>query len=309
MDIAPTIRYRLLSSTTESRPACRSAYGAVWLGWGAMTTPTPVISERPSPMSAGKEVLESSVSNSEVLWRTFASARGHRIIDEPAWLAVDAGQDIGGTRVILRRPVTGALQRASLNRLVEDVSWPVVVEDPFASDDLGAHGLVPRTLSVMGAGPVAKEAIPSDAVPTEEHPGVIVRRVNGDEQRLLEADRIVVEGFPQASYQPYKPGRFLPAGLLKMPHIEVFVANFLGLPAGACMTVNDTHGVGGIYWVTVLPEHRRAGVGQALMLAAMRELAGLPMVLCATPMGAPLYRTLGFETAVKSTYWRASNPT
>jgi predicted N-acetyltransferase YhbS len=75
------------------------------------------------------------------------------------------------------------------------------------------------------------------------------------------------------------------------------------------MTVKDTHGVGGVYWVTVLPEHRRAGIGRALMLAAMRELAGLPMVLCATPMGAPLYRALGFETAVESTYWQASNPT
>src|ERR1035437_9881885 len=134
-----------------------------------MTTPTPVISEHPSPMSAGKEVLESSVSNSEVLWRSFASARGHRIIDETLWLAVDAGQDIGGTRVILRRPVNGAGHRASLRRLVEDVSWPVVVEDPFASGDLSAQGLVARALSVMGAGPFTKEAIPPDAVPTEEH--------------------------------------------------------------------------------------------------------------------------------------------
>ena len=274
-----------------------------------MTTPTPVISEHPSPMSAGKGVLESSVSNSEALWRALAAARGHRVIDEPAWLAVDAGQDIGGTRVILRRPVRGAVQRASLNRLVESVSRPVVVEDPFASDDLNAPGWVPRALSVMGAGPFTKEAIPPEAVPTEEHPGVIVRRVNGDEQRLLEADRIVVEGFPQASYQPYRPGRLLPAGLLKMPHIEVFVADFLGVPSGACMTVKDTHGVGDVYWVTVLPEHRHAGIGRALMLAAMRELAGLPMVLCATPMGAPLYRSLGFETAVESTYWQASNPT
>jgi hypothetical protein len=39
------------------------------------------------------------------------------------------------------------------------------------------------------------------------------------------------------------------------------------------------------------------------MLAAMRDLAGLPMVLCATQSGAPLYRTLGFETALTSTYW------
>ena len=75
------------------------------------------------------------------------------------------------------------------------------------------------------------------------------------------------------------------------------------------MTVKDTNGVGGIYWVTVLPEHRRLGMGRALMLAAIRELEGLPMVLCATSEGAPLYRKLGFETALESTYWQASNPT
>lgn len=132
----------------------------------------------------------------------------------------------------------------------------------------------------MGAGPLI-----ADAVPTEERLDVTVRRVDGDGGRLLEPDRIVVEGFPLTTYQPHQPGRALPAGLLQMPHISVFVADFLGTPSGACMTVKDTNGVGGVYWVAVLPEHRRAGMGRALMLAAMRELAGLPMVLCATRQG------------------------
>jgi len=251
-------------------------------------------------------VLESSVHNAEALWRAFAAVRGHQVIDEPDWLAVDAGKDIGGTRVILRRAVTGAAQRTSLNRLVEGASRPVVVEDPFASIDLQAQGLAPRALWVMAAGPFTREATPPDAVPTQEQPAITVRRVEGDEELLLEADRIVVQGFPLTSYQPYRPGRLLPAGLLKMPHISVFVADHLGKPAGTCMTVKDTYGVGGVYWVAVLPEHRRAGVGRALMLAAMRELAGLPMVLCATKQGAPLYRKLGFESALETTYWQAS---
>jgi len=243
------------------------------------------------------------VSNAEALWRALADARGHRVIDEPAWLVVDSGKDIGGTRVILRGPVTGAVQRASLHRLLEGARRPVVVEDPFAAIDLQAQGLVPRSLSIMGAGPLTP-----DAVPTEERAGITVRRVGGDERWLLEADRIVVEGFPLTTFQPHQPGRLLPAGLLQMPHISVFVADFLGAPSGACMTVRDTHGVGGVYWVAVLPEHRRAGIGRALMLAAMRELAGLPMVLCATRQGVTLYRKLGFETALESTYWWAGNP-
>jgi|BarGraIncu01121A_1022015.scaffolds.fasta_scaffold54215_1 GNAT superfamily N-acetyltransferase len=274
-----------------------------------MMTPTPEISEHFSPMSPDQIVLESSVLNAEALWRAFAVARGHRIIDEPAWLAVDSGEDIGGTRVILRGPVTGVLQRAALSHLVEGSSRPVVVEDPFATIDLRAQGLAPRALSVMGAGPFTREAIPPEVVPSAERPGITVRRVAGDEGLLLDADRIVVEGFPLTSYQPYRPGRLLPAGLLGMPHISVFVADHLGKPGGTCMTVKDAHGVGGVYWVAVLPEHRRVGIGRALMLAAMRELAGLPMVLCATSQGAPLYRKLGFETALESTWWQASKPT
>jgi ribosomal protein S18 acetylase RimI-like enzyme len=274
-----------------------------------MTTPTPANSEHFSPTSPDKGVLESSVANSEALWRAFGAARGHRIIDEPDWLAVDAGQDIGGTRVILRGPVTGAVPRASLNRLVEGASQPVVVEDPFATIDLRAQGLARRAPVGQGDGPFIGDAIPPDAVPTAERPCIIVRRVEGDEALLLEADRIVVEGFPRISYHPYRTGRLLPAGLLKMSHISVFVADHLGKPAGTCMTVKDDKGVGGVHWVAVLPEHRRVGIGRALMLAAMRELAGLPMVLCATSQGAPLYRKLGFETALESTYWQASNPT
>jgi ribosomal protein S18 acetylase RimI-like enzyme len=160
----------------------------------------------------------------------------------------------------------------------------------------------------MGAGPFARDAIPPDSLPAQRPPGVTVRRVDGDEGQLLEADRIVVQGFPLPSFQPYRPGRMLPTGLLQMPHISVFVAVHQGEPCGTCMTVKDPHGVGGIYWVAVLPGHRRAGVGRALMIAAMGELSGLPMVLCATPQGAPLYRTLGFETELESTYWQSSLP-
>jgi len=160
----------------------------------------------------------------------------------------------------------------------------------------------------MGAGPCLPDAIPPDAGPSREQPDITVRRVDGNQGLLLEAERTVAEGFPLTSFQPYRPGRVLPAGLLAMPHVAVFLADHRGESCGACMTVKDQHGVGGVYWVAVLPGHRRAGVGRALMLAAMRELAGMPMVLCATSQGAPLYRKLGFETALESTYWRSGTP-
>jgi GNAT superfamily N-acetyltransferase len=275
-----------------------------------MTNALPVIpAQTPHPAQAtGKEVLDSSIFNAETVWRAFATARDHRVIDQPGWLAVDAGRDIGGTRVILRGPVESEAQRTTLTSLIGQASRPVVVEDPFGIIDLHAVGLAPMALSVMGAGPFARGAIPPNFGSAGERPGITVR-LAGEGRALLEADRIVVEGFPLASYQPYQPGRMLPAGLLAMPHISVFVADHLGEPAGTCMTVRDAHGVGGIYWVAVLPGHRRAGIGRALMLAAMDELAGLPMVLCATELGAPLYQTLGFSTALEMTYWRTGLPT
>ncbi len=244
------------------------------------------------------------MSNAEALWQAFAEARGHRVVDEPGWLAVDAGGEVGGTRVILRIPVSDASQLAALHRLVESSSQPVIVEDPFASLDLSGQGFVPRLLSVMAAGPLAPASLPA-----EERPGITVRRVQRSERwRLLEADRIVAAGFQGTSIlQAYRPGRMLPAALLQMPNVSVIVADHLGTPSGACLTVRDSRGVGGVYWVAVLAQRRRAGIGRALMLAAMKGLTGLPMVLSATEQRASLYRKLGFETTVRATWWQSGN--
>ena len=218
-----------------------------------MTSPTPVSPEHVPTWATSRGVVESAVSNTEALWRALAAARSHRVIDEPAWLVVDAGNDIGGTRVILRGPVTGAVQRTSLNRLVESFHRPVVVEDSFATVDLNAQGLVRGSLSVMGAGPLSL-----DDVPTEERPDITVRHVEGLEGPLLEAERIVVEGFPLYAYRHYQPGRWLPAGLQQMPRISVFAAGFRGAPGGACMTVTGTREEGSSHREAGWPARRRA---------------------------------------------------
>ena len=46
----------------------------------------------------------------------------------------------------------------------------------------------------------------------------------------------MVEGFPLAAYQPYRPRWLLPADLLKMSHIAFFVADLLRAPSGACIS-------------------------------------------------------------------------
>ena len=233
---------------------------------------SPVLSEHSSPTSDEMGVLESSVLNAEALWRAFAAARGHRIIDEPDWLAVDAGKGAGGHRVILRRAVTGAAQRAALNQLIEGASRAVVVEDPSRASTCTPKASPPRTLPVMAAGPFTREATPPGAVPTPEQPGITVRRVEGNQELLLEADRIVVQGFPLTSWQPYRPARR--RHLLGRSDAR---ASARGHRTGA-----DAGG--------------HAGTGRVAD-GSMRHIAG-----------APLYRKLGFETALETTRWRASNP-
>ena len=207
---------------------------------------------------------ERSVTNAMALWRTFAATRRHHVVEEPGWLMVDSGRDAGGTRVILRGPVPDALQQAALNRLLADARRPVTLEDPSGTVDLTPQGLSQRSLPVMVA-----EAVPPRSLPAAGRPGITVYRARTAEQ-LAKAERIMVNGFPLPVYQSSPPGRMLPTGLLDMPNVSIFIAETNDTPAGACMTLRDEHGWGGVYWVTVQPEHRRAGIGDPDALGAER---------------------------------------
>jgi GNAT superfamily N-acetyltransferase len=79
--------------------------------------------------------------------------------------------------------------------------------------------------------------------------------------------------------------------------IRHFVAYREG-EAVATSTLYMGAGVAGIYCVAVVPEARRQGFGAAITLAALvcgRELGCRIATLQASPMGAPVYRRLGFE--------------
>jgi GNAT superfamily N-acetyltransferase len=59
------------------------------------------------------------------------------------------------------------------------------------------------------------------------------------------------------------------------------------------------HDVAGIYVVSTLPEHRGKGIGAAVTASALeiaREQGFQDATLQASPLGAPVYRRMGFET-------------
>jgi len=161
----------------------------------------------------------------------------------------------------------------------------VVVEDPFQTLDLTELGMTVGQLPVMvrEPGPVpAPDGVERINTPTE----------------LEKAEDLVVHGFPLEEYQPYRPGSVFPEELLRQA-----TAFFRKGDQGACLTM--THGgVGGVYWVTTLPEHRSKGVGRALMHAVLRHFDDLPVTLTASRSGRPLYEKLGFATLGDANWWR-----
>jgi GNAT superfamily N-acetyltransferase len=77
-----------------------------------------------------------------------------------------------------------------------------------------------------------------------------------------------------------------------------YLARIDGRPVGTCSLFLGA-GVGGIYDVSTLPGHRRAGIGAAITRRAMRDArdGGYRMaILHASQQGLGMYRSLGFET-------------
>jgi len=65
----------------------------------------------------------------------------------------------------------------------------------------------------------------------------------------------VIAGFELARFEPYRGGEMFPMALLEQPGVDVFIAQFDGEVAGACVTVVE-NGFGSHYWVGTPPAFR-----------------------------------------------------
>ncbi|MEU0529730.1 GNAT family N-acetyltransferase [Amycolatopsis tolypomycina] len=231
------------------------------------------------------ERLRQACDNAVAMWTTLARARGDDVVEHPAFTAIDGRR----FRIMLRTATPGDAVVEELTELAakrRGEGRAVVVEDPFRVLDLTDLGLTAGQLPVMarepGAAPERPEGVERVTTPAE----------------LAGAEDLVVHGFPLEEYQPYRPGTVFPPELL-----DRATAFFRKGGQGACLTMAHG-GVGGVYWVTTMPEHRSQGVGRALMYAVLRHFEDVPVTLTASRSGRPLYEKLGFANLGDANWWR-----
>ena len=119
-----------------------------------------------------------------------------------------------------------------------------------------------------------------------------------DPGTLAQAERVIVDGFPQRALQPYRPGCSLPPLVLAVPGWRTWVAYRDGEPAAACCTYDDGATVG-VYWLATLPRHRSRGLGRAIMSAALGPPPGGQRCWSRPPWASPSMRLWGFRLCRK----------
>jgi predicted GNAT family acetyltransferase len=137
---------------------------------------------------------------------------------------------------------------------------------------------------------------PGDAVPPSPPDDLVIAPVADETDRRAFASVVstawTVYGTPAESTAEH----FATPASVAGPRTQAFLARRDGVAvAGAILYL--AHGVGGIGWVATLPAWARRGYGAAVTWAVVR--AGLArgaafLSLQASPMGAPVYRRLGF---------------
>jgi GNAT superfamily N-acetyltransferase len=160
-------------------------------------------------------------------------------------------------------------------------------EFPAAARELERRGFVAAApapgMLLEGGGPLAWQV-----------PGLRVEQVAGVEA-LSHFQRVAFESF---GYPAHFGPLALTDELLALPHVSLFVGYFDDQPA-CTSALLITAGRAGIYWVGTLAKFRKRGLGAAITAHAAQ--AGFAhgcraASLQASPMGAPVYRRMGFIT-------------
>jgi GNAT superfamily N-acetyltransferase len=233
--------------------------------------------------------------NAAAMWMSLAPWSRPVPGTPPGVAAVDLPAQRAG-RVILRWRGTARSGRPRDLVAAAGLHGRVVVEDSFGDLVQPAAGDVTVDRMPLMLRPAGGIAAPGNDA------GVRVVPAAG-RGALVQAEQVIVDGFPRPALRPFRPGRMLPPQVLTAPGWRTWLAYRDGEPAAACCTYDDGAAVG-VYWLATLPAHRSLGLGRAVMAAALAASPGLPVVLVATAAGAPLYASLGFASVAEAAWYR-----
>jgi GNAT superfamily N-acetyltransferase len=118
---------------------------------------------------------------------------------------------------------------------------------------------------------------------------------------LGDYERVLVDGFPLESLQPWRPGIALHPANLHVPDTAFFVGRVDGRPVTVATSLVGC-GVNHVEFVATLPDARGRGYGEAVTWAATMAAPDLPAMLIATDMGRPVYERMGYVALMRWTF-------
>jgi ribosomal protein S18 acetylase RimI-like enzyme len=196
--------------------------------------------------------------------------------------------------------VDAATVDAEALRVYGHVALPFSVHTREHCDQALAVGLAARGYRDVTATP-GMVLWRADAKPVAVPKALVVAPVEDDADRRAFADLMAaayaVYGTPEESTRAF----FATLETLRAPATQGFLGRVDGRAvAGAVLYLS--HGIGGIGWVGTHPDAGGRGYGSALTWRVVVEglERGVPLLnLQASPMGAPLYRRMGFTQVTR----------
>jgi hypothetical protein len=167
------------------------------------------------------------------------------------------------------------------------------VISPFPTPDLTRLGL-----GLVGHPPLMLR--PTTQVTAPPSTDLDVRRATSPEE-LVDAERVLIEGYPLPELSDMTPGDFYRPGF-DGDATQVFVA-YDGATPVATSAAHSAAGVTVVENVAVLSTARGRGAGAAITLAATTAWPDQPAMLIASDDGQPVYERLGYLRLVRWTCW------
>jgi hypothetical protein len=227
---------------------------------------------------------------------TLARALGRPWHDEAGWAAGQTTDRVAlANWVVLKQPLLDiAAVVADVGRLMPATA-PYVLLSPWPTDDLR-----PLALALVGHPPLMyRPATPGADIDVSADLEVTWITDSAD---LVEAERVLVDGYPIPELQPFAPGTVYASSILELESTRIALGRLDGR-AVATAAVHVANGLNLVENVAVMPEARGRGAGRAVTAAVTAAIADQPSVLIASDDGQPVYERLGYLRIERWTAW------